>query len=207
MRIYLFLVPLVVWLVVIRNSLAAEPNLSCAAEMDAETALRIGVLLDTGFGVDQDFSMAVQCYRRAALARNRQAEFNLGLMYANGRGVELDPKQAAFWYERAAKQRNGRAAYVLGMMYDQGEGINHDPKAALHWYRVALANGIPAAREKISKLSAVNGRQMRKETEFTDESGRLCRQIVRMVKIDNKPRQARAVLCRNNDDGPWVLIP
>ena len=131
---------------------AVDARLGCATDMDAETALQVGLLLDTGLGVHQDFSMAAQCYRRAALAQNRRAEFNLAAMYANGRGVERDPQQAAFWYQQAAEQGDGRAAYVLGVMNEQGDGIKPDKKEALKWYRVALDNGVPAAKRKIAML-------------------------------------------------------
>jgi hypothetical protein len=131
---------------------AVDARLGCASDMDAETALQVGLLVDTGVGVRQDFSMAVQCYRRAALAQNRRAEFNLAAMYAKGRGVERDPQQAAFWYQQAAEQGDGRAAYVLGVMNEQGDGIKPDKKEALKWYRVALDNGVPAAKRKIASL-------------------------------------------------------
>ncbi len=46
----------------------------------------------------QNFSEAVQWYRKAAIQNNPTAQFQLGLLYAEGIGVEKDEVEAfAYW--------------------------------------------------------------------------------------------------------------
>lgn len=179
---------------------------SCSAVLDAETALRMGMLYDTGFGVPQNFSLALDCYRRAAEAGLREGQFNLGAMYANGRGTPRDLVQAAFWYQRAAEQGDGRAAYVLGLMNENGEGMPLDPQKALKWYRVASDNGVVAAKSRIAKLQSQQGAAANSEKVFKDQAGRPCRLIQREVMIDGKRQPASARMCLE-EDGRWVVRP
>lgn len=51
----------------------------------------------------QNFSEAIQWYRKAALQNNPTAQFQLGLLYAEGTGVEKDNVEAfAYWSVSAA---------------------------------------------------------------------------------------------------------
>ncbi|HEM9355462.1 TPA: sel1 repeat family protein, partial [Streptococcus agalactiae] len=47
----------------------------------------LGVRYDNGRGVRQDYTQAVQWYRKAAEQGLADAQYNLGMMYANGQGV------------------------------------------------------------------------------------------------------------------------
>lgn len=73
----------------------------------------IGMLGDkfySGKFVEQDFDMAVQCYREAAEWGIKQAQYNLAGCYEKGLGVEQNLREAMKWYRKAAE--NGFAAAV-----------------------------------------------------------------------------------------------
>ena len=77
-------------------------------EMIAQAA--IGVMYHMGQGVPQDYTKAVQWYRRAAEKGNAASQANLGVMYAKGTGVSRDLVQAYVWYDLAATQGERRHA-------------------------------------------------------------------------------------------------
>ena len=58
-------------------------------------------MYDSGRGVRQDYTKAVQWYRKAAEQGNVEAQHNLGAVYVNGQGVHQDHKIAKEWYKKA----------------------------------------------------------------------------------------------------------
>eukprot|EP00475_Leptophrys_vorax_P000186 TRINITY_DN1010_c0_g1_i2.p1 TRINITY_DN1010_c0_g1~~TRINITY_DN1010_c0_g1_i2.p1 ORF type:complete len:334 (+),score=97.75 TRINITY_DN1010_c0_g1_i2:102-1103(+) len=54
-----------------------------------------------GFGVEQNYSNALDWFMRASEAGSKVAEYNLGVMYLNGMGVKADVKEANYWFKSA----------------------------------------------------------------------------------------------------------
>jgi TPR repeat protein len=126
-----------------------------AARGDADAALQLGLLYDTGRGVAQDFGAAEHWYRQAADAGSAAAAFNLGALYDSGRNGGRDGAAAYRWYRRAAERGFARAAYLLGVMTEAGDGTPADPTAAAKWYRLAVAGGVRAAAPRLAALGPV----------------------------------------------------
>jgi TPR repeat protein len=61
----------------------------------------LGVLYETGAGVDKDASQAVFFYRKACDGGDMVGCQYLGMMYAMGSGVQADQVQAAFFKSKA----------------------------------------------------------------------------------------------------------
>src|SRR5439155_911134 len=60
----------------------------------------VGVLYTEGWGVKQDYSVALAWYRRAANSGDARGQYNLGRMYDNGWGVQKDHREAGKGVER-----------------------------------------------------------------------------------------------------------
>ena len=75
-----------------------------AEQGDANAQLNVGLMYDTGRGVDENPARALSWYLQSAEHGLAAAQYNLGLMYASGRGIEQDAGQARFWLEQAAGQ-------------------------------------------------------------------------------------------------------
>ena len=58
----------------------------------------MGLIYDNGWGVPQDYKVAISWYRKAAEQGETAAQYNLGLMYANGLGVLQDNVLAHMWW-------------------------------------------------------------------------------------------------------------
>ncbi len=78
--------------------------LPLAEQGDPNAQLNIGLMYDTGRGLDNDPGQAVYWYRQSAENGLAAAQFNLGLMYRDGQGVEQNAHLANSWLERAAAQ-------------------------------------------------------------------------------------------------------
>ena len=71
-------------------------------------------MYEDGCGVDQNYSTAVEWYRKAAEHRYGNgaatAQFHLGRMYENELGVYQNYSTAVEWYRKAAERRYTDAA-------------------------------------------------------------------------------------------------
>jgi hypothetical protein len=94
-----------------------------------------------GFGVPQNYKIAVKWYTIAAKQGNALAQFNLGVVYGDGEGVQQNNRTAVKWYRLAANQGDSSAQTNLGAMYAFGTGVLKDYVEAYKWGNLAAANG------------------------------------------------------------------
>lgn len=80
-------------------------------EVDAYTDL--GRCYKEGYGTDQDFGKAFQCYKLAAEKEIPGACFNLAECYRKGIGTSRDSSEAIKWYKLAAGLGDEDAASYL----------------------------------------------------------------------------------------------
>ena len=100
-----------------------KKTLQAAGQGYAKAQFNLGLMYYNGQGVRQDYTQAVQWYRKAAEQGDAKAQYNLGVMYDNGQGVRQDYTQAVQWYRKAAEQGYAKAQYNLGVAYDNGQGV------------------------------------------------------------------------------------
>ncbi|MFQ5939541.1 MAG: tetratricopeptide repeat protein, partial [Alphaproteobacteria bacterium] len=122
---------------------ALREFLPLAQKGDAQAQFYLGFMYRNGQGTPEDFSEAVNWYRRAAEQGVAGAQFNLGLMYDNGQGVPQDYAEAVLWYRRAAEQGIAGAQFNLGLKYRDGEGLPPDLVQAHFWFNLATATARP----------------------------------------------------------------
>jgi TPR repeat protein len=125
--------------------------MQAASQGDARAARYVGILYDTGEGVQQDQGQALVWYKRAAELGDVPAMFNVAVCYDSGRCGAHDTAQAARWYQRAASQRFGRAEYNLALIYSEGDGVPRDAQAARSLFRDAVADGVGAAEAHLPR--------------------------------------------------------
>lgn len=120
---------------------------------DAESQFGLGLMYQSGRGVDLDFEMAAQWFRKSAEQGSERAQTQLGGMYAGGDGVEQDWEKAIEWWRKAAAQGSPRAQYKLGGAFERGDGgIGRDLGKAAEWYAMAAAQGYSRARLKLDEV-------------------------------------------------------
>ncbi|MFT5115513.1 MAG: TPR repeat protein [Parasphingorhabdus sp.] len=121
----------------------------------------LGLMYQTGAGVQQDDSNAIYWYRKAADQGHINAQFNLGLMYTNGVGLQkkIHIDEAQRWYRKAAEQGDAEAQYKLGRMYEIGTGALQSTRVAVSWYHKAAEQSfVPAgdALERLQQIEQIN---------------------------------------------------
>ena len=77
-----------------------------AEKGDAKAQTNLGLMYETGEGVEKDDKEAVKWYRKAAEQGDDAAQFNIGQMYRNGKGVADDVVTAYAWENIAAANGN-----------------------------------------------------------------------------------------------------
>ena len=113
---------------------------------DAEAALSLAKIIETGKGVPQDYNRAADLYRIAAEAGLVQAQASLGKLYANGEGVEQDDEKAVFWLTKAAEEGHIEAQKKLASVY---AGQSRNFPQAYAWQVIALSALFPKAQNLV----------------------------------------------------------
>ena len=119
---------------------------SLAEREDIIAQVVLGNMYRLGHGVRQDYSKAVEWYKKAAERGYADAQCNLGYMYDRGHGVEQDFAKAVEWYRKAAEQEYARAQNNLGCMYRDGNGVRQDYSKAFSWFRIASGHEFAPAQ-------------------------------------------------------------
>lgn len=118
-----------------------EALLKKALDGDANAQCKLGHNYYNGNGVPEDYSKAVEWWRKAAEQGYAEAQYELAECYYRGFGVNRDDTQAAYWYRKAAEQGNAKAQSSLGFCYEMGQGVARNYSKAVEWYSKAAENG------------------------------------------------------------------
>lgn len=117
---------------------------------DAERLL--ADLYAAGLGLPQNFSRALELYRRAAEQGNPAAANALGRAYAEGRAVEQDGELALTYLAQAARTGNPDYQIDLARGFESGLGGAAQPGLAAQWYQSAAEQGSITAMTSLGVL-------------------------------------------------------
>ena len=73
-----------------------------AAAGNAQGQNLLGMMRESGLGVERNDSLAAESYQKAAVQHHAKAQANLGRLLSNGRGVTMDRVEAWFWLRVSA---------------------------------------------------------------------------------------------------------
>ena len=102
-----------------------------------------------GYGVVQNYTEAVNWYRKSAEQGYAEAQNNLGWMYQNGYGVAQSYTEAVNWFRKSAEQGYAEAQYNLGAMYANGDGVAQNYTEAVKWFRKSAEQGYAEAQNNL----------------------------------------------------------
>jgi hypothetical protein len=105
-----------------------------------------------GRGGADDFTEAVQWYRKAAEQGHVTAQCTLGLLYQEGQGVPQDYTEAARWFRKAAERGDVTAQCALAFLCENGKGLPQDYTEAARWYGKAAEQGVATAQCALASL-------------------------------------------------------
>lgn len=105
-----------------------------------------------GKGVEQNFIIAREYYKKAAALGCCIALLKLGLLYKEGVGVKQNYSEARKYFEKAAISGCGAALSNLGILYKDGLGVKQDYNKARECYEKAAALDCSAGLLNIGTL-------------------------------------------------------
>lgn len=117
---------------------------------DDKLQYRLGQMLHTGTGTEQDDAVAADYWERSAKLGNVNAQYALGKLWLeSGAG---DPAQAVAWIAKAADDGNAAAQYTLGKMYRDGQYVEPDAEKAVVLFTQAVEQDNEFAAYALGKL-------------------------------------------------------
>jgi len=145
--------------------------------------------LAEAFFADQNNTVAVDWFKKAAAQGYAHAQWRLGQIYQKGSPrivgksgpVPLDRKESTRWYLMAARLGYAPAQFDLGRIYETGAGVGTDRVEAYKFYRLAYAESDPAKKALDQLVLGLDAAQIadgeKRAAEFAKDSG-----IVKTVK-------------------------
>lgn len=128
---------------------AASLLSSAAARGEVEAQYYLGLLLQSGTGIEQDPVRAFDWFLAASEDGNALAQYELSKAYSRGLGTEQNNTEALRWLQEAAASGLPDAQYFLANALDTGAGVQKDPRQALDWFRRAAEAGQPQAQRDL----------------------------------------------------------
>lgn len=101
----------------------------------------LGVMYETGTGVEQNYQQAIKLYKDASDQGNAEGQFRLGCMYLEGKGVEHDDNQALELFYASSDKSHPAALRYLGFMYFEGRCVSKDYNVAFNYFKKAADLG------------------------------------------------------------------
>ncbi|KAI8393861.1 uncharacterized protein BYT42DRAFT_542057 [Radiomyces spectabilis] len=93
----------------------------------------------------QQQSVAIQWYQKAASLNDPVAQRELGMIYDAGLGVSQSHETAFHYLRKAAEQHDAQATLLLGSYYQNGFAVEKDLNKAIELYLLAADLGAPVA--------------------------------------------------------------
>lgn len=112
-----------------------------AEQGDDESQLKLGLMYESGQGVEQNDEQALYWYRKAAEQENAAAQWLLAGMYEYGRGVIPNIEEAVSWYRQSAKNGDERALKDLDGINGIGRGAALDEEQSVYWNQKSAEEG------------------------------------------------------------------
>lgn len=130
----------------------AFTGFSCleAESHDDKLQYRLGQMLYTGTGTQQDIPAAMTYFEKAAKFGNVNAQYMLGKLWLEtGTG---DPEQAIEWLTKAANAGNAAAQYALAKLYRDGTHVQQDLQKAVELFTLSAERKNEYAAYQLGRL-------------------------------------------------------
>ncbi len=112
----------------------------------------LGVMLDSGVGMEADHVQSAMWYRKAAIKGHIEAQYNLGIAYATGEGVPVNMLKSIYWMKKAALGGSVNSQYNLGLIYYLGNGVKLNLEEGIFWWKLAAKNGDSVAQYNLGMI-------------------------------------------------------
>lgn len=113
----------------------------------------LGLIYEYCDEVKQDYSKAIELFRKAISKNNYCSMYNLACMIGRGDGIEKNPKEAAKLFEILIEQNISCAIVDIANMYRDGEGYEQNlPKAKKLYEKAIKQKGSTRAMNNMASI-------------------------------------------------------
>lgn len=133
-------------------STAFEWARQSAEEGYARAQFEVGLMYQSGTGIEQDYQAALFWFEKAAEQEDALAMFQLGIYYREGLGVEKSSEKSFQWFLTSAQNGYVPIYARLGDYYRDGIGVKQNHKEAVNWYEKAAESGDKIAIYNLSYM-------------------------------------------------------
>ena len=124
----------------------------CAKLGDAKCQNLLGIWYNKGIGIEKNYELALEWYKKSSEQEYAEAYSNLGDLYYYGEGVGEDLEKAVEYYTIGANLNSPICMYNLAYCYYSGEGVEKDERKAFDLYKKSAELGYCPAQEELGKI-------------------------------------------------------
>jgi TPR repeat protein len=119
---------------------------------DDKLQYRLGQMLYTGTGTENDVSAAISYFEKSARLGNVHAQYMLGKIYLDSDGGHENVEKALAWLTRAADNGNSLVQYALSKLYRDGSHVEKDMEKAAALFTLSAEQGNQYAAYALGRL-------------------------------------------------------
>lgn len=113
----------------------------------------LGNMYTDGWGIEQDYKLALHWLNLAAQMGQPDALNNVGSCYREGIGTRVDEKAAAHWIKKSAEEGYIEAKYHYGLLLMEGFGVDQDVRAGIDYIQQSADADFAEAQHQIGCCS------------------------------------------------------
>jgi len=121
---------------------------------NAESQYKLGLMYETGSGVNASSALATSWYKKAARQNYKPASNRLTYLDIKRSGFNDSHTQWLKALKSEARFNDGEALFLLGQMYSEGTGVNKSLTRSLKYLHKAAGGNIPGSEAEISRVEA-----------------------------------------------------
>ena len=125
------------------NKLMEHKKIELSDLGNSDALLNLGIVYLNGFGIEKDYSKAIQYFELSSNLGNSDSYLYLGNLYYNGEGVKKDYLKAKEFYELSSRLNNSNAHNALGELYLYGNGVDKNHLIAFDYFLLASKQNHP----------------------------------------------------------------
>ena len=129
---------------------------------DDKLQYRLGQMLHTGTGTEQDDAAAADYWERSAKLGNVNAQYALGKLWLDNETG--NPEQAVVWITKASDGGNAAAQYALAKIFRDGKYVQQDISKAVELFQRSAGQENQYAQYQLGKLY-LSGEHLPKDVE------------------------------------------
>ncbi len=119
---------------------------------NAESQFKLGLMYETGSGINASAALATSWYKKAARQNYKPASNRLIYLEIKKSGFKESHKKWLKELKDDARFNEGEALFLLGQMYSEGTAVDKNLSRSLKYLRKAAGGNIPGSEAEIARV-------------------------------------------------------